>query len=265
MHSWHINLLQMMTLGVCTLSIIPVRTEPSDKSELCTQLLFGDEYEVLAISENTKWLKIKIIFDEYEGWIDAKQHTSIEQLNNHEQYITTQLFQNISTENIQFPIVIGSLIPAPINDSFFIGNQKFHIETTQALSSINYGYADLQHIAKLYINAPYLWGGKTPFGIDCSGFIQQVFKICGIKLPRDAYQQEVLGKNIRFGEQKAGDLVFFAGESGRVIHVGLMIDTETIIHAHAYVRQDLLTEQGILNLKTNLYSHKLHSIKRMEH
>lgn len=254
----------MKKFGVATLSIIPVRTEPSDKAELCTQLLFGDEYEVLATSENLKWLKICTIYDDYEGWIDAKQHTPQEILQADNTSVISTLTQQIYTENFSFPIVLGSVFPSIKENTFELATQKFYIQTTQETSFGYFEFAALQSIAFKYLNAPYLWGGKTPFGIDCSGFVQQVFKICGIKLPRDAYQQERLGINIVFGEQTTGDLVFFAGESGRVIHVGLMIDNETIIHAHAYVRLDQLTELGILNLKTNLYSHRLHSIKRME-
>jgi cell wall-associated NlpC family hydrolase len=252
----------MKQLGTSTLSIIPVRTEPSDKSELCTQLLFGDEYEVLEISENGKWIKILISFDNYEGWIDIKQHTSIDKLNQDQKYFLSDYTHTLITDDFSFPILMGSNIST--NNTFHIGEQKFKQKETLNLSSLHFGYLDLPKVALRYINAPYLWGGKTHFGIDCSGLTQQVFKIVGIKIPRDAYQQENLGKNIPFGEQKAGDLVFFTGESGRVIHVGLMTDSETIIHAHAYVRLDRLTEQGILNLKTNLYSHRLHSIKRME-
>ena len=252
----------MHQLGICTLSIVPVRTEPSDKAELCTQLLFGDEYFVLEYSENNKWMKIHIVYDDYEGWIDIKQHTEVvaHQGFNH---VIAAFNTMVTSGSITFPITIGSVLPELQQNTLQIANHKFHIETTQPLYSVHHTYADLQSVAQKYMHAPYLWGGKTPFGIDCSGFVQQVFKICGIKLPRDAYQQERVGKNVIFGEQKAGDLAFFVGESGRVIHVGLMIDSETIIHAHAYVRQDQLTQQGILNLSTNLYSHRLHSIKRM--
>jgi cell wall-associated NlpC family hydrolase len=170
----------------------------------------------------------------------------------------------ITTENFSFPIVMGSLLPETTATVFSLATQQFYLETLPQLAKTNFSPRSLSIVATQYLHAPYLWGGKTPFGIDCSGLMQQVFKICGIKLPRDAYQQAALGNTIEFGEQKEGDLVFFAGETGKVIHVGLMIDNETIIHAHAYVRLDKLTAQGILNLKTNLYSHRLHSIKRLE-
>ena len=254
----------MKQFGVCTLSIVPVRTMPSDKSELSTQLLFGDEYEVLATSENLKWLNIRIIYDDYEGWIDLKQHTDLPVLRAHQTIVLSTLTQMITTENFSFPIVMGSILPETSQTMFSLAAQQFYLETLPQLAKTNFSPRTLSIVATQYLHAPYLWGGKTPFGIDCSGLMQQVFKICGIKLPRDAYQQAALGNTIEFGEQKEGDLVFFAGETGKVIHVGLMLDNETIIHAHAYVRLDKLTAQGILNLKTNLYSHRLHSIKRLE-
>jgi cell wall-associated NlpC family hydrolase len=253
----------MKQFGVCTLSIVPVRTMPSDKSELSTQLLFGDEYEVLAQSENLKWLNIRIIYDDYEGWIDHKQHTDLPALNAHQTIVLNTLTQLITTENLSFPIVLGSILPATTQTIFTLGTQQFQLDTLPQFANTFFNTSALTTIASQYLHAPYLWGGKTPFGIDCSGLMQQVFKICGLKLPRDAYQQAALGNTIEFGEQKEGDLVFFAGETGKVVHVGLMIDNETIIHAHAYVRLDKLTAQGILNLKTNLYSHRLHSIKRL--
>ena len=103
-------------------------------------------------------------------------------------------------------------------------------------------------VARRYLNAPYLWGGRSPFGVDCSGFTQMVYKIAGQHLLRDAAQQVSQGRSIDFMEEcQAGDLAFFDNEEGDIIHVGMILADNHIIHCDGMVRIDRLDQSGIHN------------------
>lgn len=116
-----------------------------------------------------------------------------------------------------------------------------------------------------YLNAPYQWGGKSPFGIDCSGFTQMVYRLAGYQLKRDASQQVMQGKTVALSDAQVGDLAFFTNEAGRITHVGLMLDNNRIMHASGKVRIDTLDEQGIIHHETKQYTHQLNIMKRIIH
>lgn len=254
--------------GICRLSIVPVRAEDSDKSELVTQLLFGDHYTVLEESKNGKWLKIRIFYDNYEGWIDKKQHCFISeeyffQINHLEYKICTETTAKVIFKNQTFNVVAGSILPITSNELFRMDEKlQFSGSTKSLWEKRNFKF--LKEIAVQYLNTPYLWGGKTPFGIDCSGFTQQVFKISGYKLPRDAYQQALVGKIVPDLEEAApGDLAFFTNTQGRVYHVGIILEDFKIIHASGKVKIDKIDENGIFDAENNIYTHPLSSIRRI--
>jgi gamma-D-glutamyl-L-lysine dipeptidyl-peptidase len=114
------------------------------------------------------------------------------------------------------------------------------------------------------LNSPYLWGGKTPFGIDCSGFTQMAYKLAGIKLRRDAWQQAEQGHTINLLEEtEPGDLAFFDNDEGNIVHVGIILRDHKIIHAAGKVRIDSIDHYGINNKELKKYTHKLRLIKRM--
>jgi len=254
--------------GICRLGIIPVRSEPSDKSEMVSQLLFGEHYSVLEISKNSKWKKICNHFDQYEGWIDATQHYPIshdyfEQINNSEYKICTDIVSTILFKKSPLQIVIGSILPLSQNELFKLDEQlAFNGESKSLGVKRDFDY--LQQIAMKFRNAPYLWGGRSPFGIDCSGFTQVVFRICGYSLTRDSSQQEKQGMTVKEIESiKPGDLAFFSNEKGTINHTGIVLEDNKIIHASGKVRIDKIDAQGIFVEATKSYSHKLHSIKRI--
>lgn len=250
----------MPSYGFCHLSVIPVRETPSDLSQMTTQLLFGDVFEVLDKKDN--WLQIQNAHDNYVGWIDEKQQITLseEEFNTHKNTLFTNAKSGELILNGElYPLLPASLFPS--ESSFEIGD--FSFETSMKLLPFSENRSDeISSIALSYLNAPYLWGGKTPFGIDCSGFTQSVYKIAGIKLKRDASQQATQGETLSFlSEAKVGDLVFFDNEEERITHVGILLDDNKIIHASGKVRIDTVDHQGIFNAETKSYSHKLRLIK----
>lgn len=253
-----------MTYGIAKLAIIPCRAEGNDRAEIVTQLLFGETYTV--IEEQEKWVYIETALDKYKCWICIKQFSEItqEDFHNHEinQFpmvldMANSLLDESTNESL--PITLGATLSFFHNKRAKIRSNSFKYEgKINEVSTEN-----LVEYSKLYLNAPYLWGGRTPFGIDCSGFTQIVYKLCGIILPRDAYQQAELGEEVHLHDINAGDLAYFHNDSGRITHVGLMIDEKHIIHASGKVRIDTLDEKGIYNDEIKDYSHQLTFVKRI--
>lgn len=250
--------------GICALTVIPVRGEASDKSEMVSQLLFGETWTQLA--EEEKWIRIRIDADGYEGWIDRKQaHFCDKALPNVQSAHTLELVQSATSKDRHVPLVLGSPLRdydgmnfKLLKERFVYNGQATDPERLPGDSSM------ISKIAMKYLGAPYLWGGRNPFGIDCSGLSQVVFKVAGYQLPRDAWQQAAEGSVVDFAHlAKAGDLAFFDNEEGRITHVGIMLEPGKIIHASGRVRIDKLDQQGIYDVAQGRYSHKLRIIKRM--
>jgi hypothetical protein len=256
------------TFGVCNLSLVPLRTEPSDKSEMCSQLLFGDHFTIIEITE--KWSRILTAFDEYEGWIDNKQYTLVSQiafdgLNNINSILTLEVFHKATKSNTSsiLNLLAGSSIPHTVDGLFYLAENSYKLEGYSIDPNTVEFDSGISKAAMFYLDAPYLWGGRSVFGIDCSGFTQMVFKQFGIRLKRDAWQQAEQGELLGFlQESRAGDLAFFDNEDGRITHVGIMLNNQQIIHASGKVRIDSIDAQGIYNTELNRYTHKLRILKR---
>ncbi len=245
-------------IGICNLSIIPVRKEPDSKSEIVSQLLFGETFEMIT-SENG-WQKIVTINDQYSGWISSKQFEILQTSIQHSQTSTVFPFQIANSIKGNFMITAGSSLPNLNGNNFSFNNHQFELEKNNA----QFVFSDIEKTAIQYLNVPYLWGGKSPFGIDCSGFTQTIFAQCGIHLMRDAYQQAEQGNTVSFkSEVKCGDLAFFDNDEGKIIHVGIMLNADKIIHASGKVRIDSIDDYGIMNKDEKQYSHKLRIIKRI--
>ncbi len=250
--------------GICNLAIVPIRLEPSDRSEQVSQLLFGDHFKI--IEQTIKWTKIEVAFDNYIGWIDSKQYFEIKEeqfsaIENAPEILNSDLIEYITTSNNQLiPIPLGSSLSFLDNESINKDNYTFEGLKTCGIKE----KSNLVKTAFMYLNAPYLWGGKTPFGIDCSGFTQMVYKLNGYKILRDASQQSAQGDALSFIEEsEPGDLAFFDNEEGTIIHVGIMMEDNYIIHASGKVRIDRLDHLGIYNAETNRHTHKLRVIKKI--
>jgi len=250
--------------GICNLAIVPVRSEPSDRSEIVTQLLFGEHIEIL--ERQNQWARIKMQFDDYVGWVDSKQYQVISeanynQLSNDAIILNADLIDYISApENLLLPIPLGASLSFLNNNEINTANFEFEGTKTSGVKPKN----ALINTAFMYLNAPYLWGGKTPFGIDCSGFTQMVYKLNGYKIHRDASQQALEGEPLSFIEEsEPGDLAFFDNDEGNIIHVGIIMDNNYIIHASGKVRIDRLDHLGIYNPELNKHTHKLRVIKKI--
>ncbi|WP_144281780.1 C40 family peptidase [Chryseobacterium echinoideorum] len=237
-----------MNKGICIVTVAPVRAENSDKSEIVTEILFGESADILEVNKN--WTKIKMHYDGYEGWMDTKQikPVSDEYLADRKTTIITEDFASIMTHDGKTLLSMGSEVEYPA-----VASRRSHdVRESIALT------------AKEFLNIPYLWGGKSFFAVDCSGFTQLVYKIHNIKLPRDAYQQAEVGELLSFVEEsQPGDLAFFENSEGKIIHVGIMLDNQKIIHASGKVRIDTLDSSGIFNKELNKHTHKLRVIKSL--
>jgi len=233
-----------MVNGQCLLSFIPMRAEASDRSEQVSQLIFGETYEVL--EENEKWYFIETSFDQYRGWIDKKQFSPrVYEVSLQEVYTKTSTLEPFENKHILMPL--GAFVPNELSSKL--------LNLNEALS-----------LFKQYLGVPYVWGGKTNFGYDCSGFTQSFFKTIGVALKRDAYQQATQGEDVMLlSESQTGDLAFFDNAEGRITHVGIVIENNgafEILHASGELRIDTLDHQGI-NKKSEGYSHNLRLIRRI--
>ena len=256
-----------MTFGICPLSVIPVRSSSADKSEMVTQLLFGELVEIL--EQKGSWLRIRCLWDNYLGWVDRQQIQVITpaEKDRYESNIaySLELMQGVMADDYCIPITLGASLADFDGIKFYFNNRSFTY-SGQVINPDNISPSSelLLKIARRYLHAPYLWGGRSPVGIDCSGFTQMVFKLVGIKMPRDAYQQVERGRLVDFIEQaQAGDLAFFENRKGKITHVGIIMPEGKIIHASGQVRIDRIDHYGIFNNDTQKYSHKLRVVKRI--
>jgi gamma-D-glutamyl-L-lysine dipeptidyl-peptidase len=257
-----------MEFFICNLSVIPIRKEASDKSEMTSQLLFGEIVELL--KKDKQWRHVRCVYDGYTGWIDEKQVIPISE-KFHQKYLTHQhsvsmeLSYAVMKDDKGFPVLMGSTLPCYDGLTFKIEKDSYIFNgfaaNTQEIVDMT---GMVEKVCFKYLNSPYLWGGRTPFGIDCSGFTQMVYKAIGIPIKRDAYQQIDHGENIDFVESaKPGDLAFFVNKEGKVHHVGIVLKNQQIIHASGFVRIDKLDNNGIFNVQTKKYTHQLKLIKRL--
>lgn len=248
-----------MEHGICHLSIVPMRLNPADSSEMISQVLYGEHFKILEIQK--KWTFIRLSHDNYEGWIDNKQYKAIDA----GQYDLAFGKQPIWAADLLQMLTCpdGSIICAPLGASVTDLDLTGDAFDGRSVSGKK-DKAQILDTALLYLKCPYLWGGRTPFGLDCSGFTQMVYRLNGHTLYRDASQQAAQGQPLSFIEEsKPGDLAFFDNEEGTITHVGIMMADNYIIHAHGEVRIDRLDHTGIYNAERQLYTHKLRVIKKI--
>lgn len=255
----------MQKFGICLQTLIPVRATSSETAEMISQIIFGETYIINSYKEN--WVNITLSYDEYSGWIDIKQIIEIDEnkfveINRDKNILSSDIFSFLKNQNTgeKIPLVAGSNLPF-IDNKGCINIDKYRFKYLKDIKQKT--HYDILEVAKSFLNAPYLWGGRTILGIDCSGFSQIVYKIIGIKIDRDASMQAKQGRYINNTEDiKAGDLAFFKNEDNKITHVGIILSLKKIIHASGWVRIDDFDKNGIFNIDNNKYTHTLHSIRR---
>ena len=249
----------MTTHAFALLPLAPLRAAPSERSEMVSQLLFGEAVEVL--EQGAGWLHVRNAADRYEGWVGSAQCQPI----GLEEYAILSAWPYRASSPLT-PVVtsIGRLCapmgaPLPAPRIFRMGKIYVEREGSGAQTA-----GEPQQQARQLLHAPYLWGGKSLMGMDCSGLAQVAFSVCGIQLPRDASQQATQGTPVRaMDDLSPNDLCFFSNEQGKVVHVGISLGFGQIIHASGRVRIDRVDQQGILNAETGQYTHRLHSVRRL--
>lgn len=253
--------------GICRVAVSPLRADQSDRAEITSQLLFGDHVEIL--EKTDKWWLIRNAYDGYEGWLDYKQlgELNAEQFakcNDSHFMVPAQVANEIiAADGSKYYLAAGSNLPLYENGYCYLGDERFELAFTPSRPDSVISTDKIVSTALFFQNAPYLWGGRTLFGIDCSGFSQIVFKLNGIKILRDASQQAEQGTAVDFlPEVKRGDLAFFDNNQGRITHVGIMLSATEIIHASGKVRIDPMDNQGIYNAELGRYTHQLRIVKR---
>ncbi len=252
-----------MEYGICNLSVIPLRAEASDRSEQVSQVLFGEFFEIIEWKE--KWVQITTTYDNYTGWIGRLQfiplgHLAYKRFKQTPPPLTyrpvTQAWKIANNSVLYLPM--GSSLAFLEGNTCHIGKDRFEI-----IGEIGEP-ENIAATATSFLNSPYLWGGRTHFGIDCSGFTQAVFKLHGFGLLRDASQQVTQGITVDLlDDAKLGDLAFFDNAEGKVVHVGILLNNENIIHASGKVKIDTIDEKGIYSEDQKRYTHNLCAIRRM--
>lgn len=237
-----------MEKAVCRVMTAPVRKEPKEQAEMVTQILYGEMLDVLEAGKY--WSRIKMHFDGYEGWVDSRQVKPIsdEELENRKVTTITENFQSVIMKDGRTLLSMGSEVEFPA-----VASERSHDLRESIVLT-----------AKELLNIPYLWGGRSFFGVDCSGLVHLVYKVNGIALPRDSHDQAEVGSPLSFIEEsQPGDLAFFENSEGQIIHVGIMLENQKIIHCSGKVRIDELDSTGIFNKEINEHTHKLRFVKNV--
>jgi gamma-D-glutamyl-L-lysine dipeptidyl-peptidase len=262
--SFKMKRLEILSYAFCCVPLSPLRKSPAHEAEMVNQLIFGEFVQVVETVKD--WLKVRCKYDGYEGWCQSSQMAPADEAgyNQEDFFLTVDWVSAVGFNGQQMLVPLGSLLPVFRHGVYDYCNNTISFDGP--VMNVAVGKADSDQIKLLafkFLNTAYLWGGKTVFGTDCSGFTQTVFKCMNLKLPRDAYAQAETGTPVDFLMQaRCGDLAFFDNEDGRIIHTGLLLNTQEIIHAAGKVRVDKIDNAGIIHTDSGMRTHRLRIIRR---
>lgn len=267
-HSLPLESKRHLHLAICPLSVVPMRSSPAQRSEMVSQLLFGETVEVLE-EKGKQWCKVRASCDNFIGWVESNQlkaitPTEFDRFNTHFAY-NLELVQPVMGADHFIPITMGARLPEFDGMRFRLG-EVYYTFSGQAVTPSDFQpSADfIIKLAKRYLNTPFLWGGRSPFGMDSPALVQLVYQMAGFKVPREASAQIDIGENVDFIENaQAGDLAFFENNQGRITHVGILMPEFKIIHCYGGVRIDKIDHYGIYDENRQAYSKRLRLIKRI--
>ncbi len=254
-----------MSYAACCVPVAPVRLEPDHRSEMVSQLIFG-ECCIITIVEKNGWVKIVNKLDAYTGWCEQSHFQEIDDTQYYveENDFTAEWVNQVDYNGHQMWVPFGSSLTAMKNGNVFWRRNTVHYSgKVWNPVTAKRDAKTIKQLAFKFLNSPYLWGGKSVFGVDCSGFTQSVYKMLNIHLFRDSQQQATQGELVAFLQQAhCGDLAFFDDEEGRIIHVGMLLNANEIIHSAGKVRIDKIDNEGIVHAETGQRTQKLRIIRR---
>ena len=235
---------------------------------MVSQVLFGEIIEILD-RQQANWWKVRCLWDNYIGWVSSLQFSpiaadAVEACSlNHSRSL--EIVQPAVHQDYFLPLTMGAQLPMYDGLTFQFPDRTYQFSGQTIIPADVRSSSELiVKIARRYLHAPYLWGGRSPLGIDCSGFVQIVFLMAGIALPRDANKQVAVGEPVDFAaNMRAGDLAYFVDQQGRTTHVGIVLEPQKIIHASGQVKIDRLDHYGIFSEQEQRYTHTLRVIKRL--
>ena len=252
-----------MAYAVCKVPVAPLRAEPAHRSEMVSQLLLAEA--ALILEESKDFIKLQCLYDGYEGWCQRSQLAITDTWDNNSQpaSFTSDWINSITINSIPAHVPMGIPVLTAENARHLSGVLRIDYGKAATLSTTKPEVTAIRKLAEQALNTPYLWGGRSVFGIDCSGFTQLIFRYFNITLLRDAYLQAGQGEVVGFlQEARCGDLAFFDNAEGRITHVGILLNDQEIIHSAGNVRIDKIDSAGIVNVDTGLRTHQLRIIKR---
>lgn len=248
-------MIQLESQLTCVVALSPLRVQASDRAEMCTQALAGESAKCIEVGEKD-WIRILLVRDGYTGWVDRKQW-QLQSIDSNPFLIQAPVSSWKRSDGVCLELLAGSEVSLN-DDAWCLGS--WSLEPLDSPDLIFAAHDSAIDVAKQFLGAPYLWGGKSAFGMDCSGLIQLAFGLVGINVPRDAKDQANVGEAVLWESQMPGDVAFFANAEQRVIHVGIITTAHAIVHAAGEVRTDELTREGIM--RDGVLTHSIHSIRR---